>query len=230
MEGCSPSAGRRDDMTKRSEPLPRPAAELERLAGYYDIHDTSAEMEPGDWVEPQPMATTSLRLPVDVIEELKRQARARHLRYTSYVRSILERAARGETPPEIADITERLERIERAVTERQSSGDQKTALRSDRPPKAVAGWTRWRRCCASRLDPAEGRMDLGLDGRVYLVTGGSRGLGFAAAQALVADGARVVLSAPHEGRAWVIPISRRSSAGYVGRGAPVHPRPRLGTP
>src|SRR5580692_6457915 len=44
-------------------------------------------------------------------------------------------------------------------------------------------------------------MDLGLDGRVYLVTGGSRGLGFAAAQALVGDGARVVLSAPHEGTA-----------------------------
>ena len=44
-------------------------------------------------------------------------------------------------------------------------------------------------------------MDLGLDGRVYLVTGGSRGLGFAGAQALVADGARVVLSAPHEGTA-----------------------------
>ena len=44
-------------------------------------------------------------------------------------------------------------------------------------------------------------MDLGLDGRVYLVTGGSLGLGFAAAQALVADGARVVLSAPHEATA-----------------------------
>ena len=41
-------------------------------------------------------------------------------------------------------------------------------------------------------------MDLGLRDRVYLVTGGSRGLGFAAAQELVADGARVVLSAPHE--------------------------------
>jgi 3-oxoacyl-[acyl-carrier protein] reductase len=41
-------------------------------------------------------------------------------------------------------------------------------------------------------------MDLGLRGRVYLVTGGSRGLGFAAAQALIADGARVVLSGPHE--------------------------------
>lgn len=36
-------------------------------------------------------------------------------------------------------------------------------------------------------------MDLGLAGRVYVITGGSRGLGFAAAQALVADGARVVI-------------------------------------
>jgi 3-oxoacyl-[acyl-carrier protein] reductase len=37
-------------------------------------------------------------------------------------------------------------------------------------------------------------MDLGLAGRVYVITGGSRGLGFAAAQALVDDGARVVIS------------------------------------
>jgi 3-oxoacyl-[acyl-carrier protein] reductase len=44
-------------------------------------------------------------------------------------------------------------------------------------------------------------MDVGLSGRVYLVTGGSRGLGFAAAQAMVADGARVVLGAPHEATA-----------------------------
>jgi 3-oxoacyl-[acyl-carrier protein] reductase len=44
-------------------------------------------------------------------------------------------------------------------------------------------------------------MDLGLGDRVYLVTGGSRGLGFAAAEALVAEGARVVLSSPHEATA-----------------------------
>jgi hypothetical protein len=112
---------------KHSEQLPRPAAELERLAEYYDTHDTSAEMERGGWVEPQPMATTSLRLPAEVIDQLKRQARARHVRYTSYVRSILEDAARGGASPEIAEITERLERIERAVTGQQAKDDQKTA-------------------------------------------------------------------------------------------------------
>ncbi|HEY9410018.1 MAG TPA: SDR family oxidoreductase [Jiangellaceae bacterium] len=38
-------------------------------------------------------------------------------------------------------------------------------------------------------------MDLGLSNRVYIVTGGSRGLGRAGAEALVADGARVVVAA-----------------------------------
>jgi len=38
------------------------------------------------------------------------------------------------------------------------------------------------------------RVDLGLEGRAYIVTGGSAGLGRATADALVADGARVVIS------------------------------------
>jgi predicted DNA binding CopG/RHH family protein len=115
-------------MTKHND-LPRPAAELEQLTDYYDTHDTSEEMEHGTWVEPQPMATTSLRLPADVISQLKRQAQARHVRYTTYVRSILENAARGEPPIDAADITRRLERIEQAVTGRRGTGtgDQKTA-------------------------------------------------------------------------------------------------------
>jgi 3-oxoacyl-[acyl-carrier protein] reductase len=41
-------------------------------------------------------------------------------------------------------------------------------------------------------------MDLGLADRVYLVTGGARGLGRGAADVLVADGARVVLSGRSE--------------------------------
>jgi 3-oxoacyl-[acyl-carrier protein] reductase len=42
------------------------------------------------------------------------------------------------------------------------------------------------------------RMDLGLQDRVYLVTGGTRGLGRAAAEVLVNEGARVVVSSRHE--------------------------------
>lgn len=41
-------------------------------------------------------------------------------------------------------------------------------------------------------------MDLGLKDRVYVVTGASRGLGFASAQALVGDGAKVVVSGRDE--------------------------------
>lgn len=41
-------------------------------------------------------------------------------------------------------------------------------------------------------------MDLGLAGRVYVVTGGTKGLGFATASALVADGAQVVLASRDE--------------------------------
>ena len=55
-------------------------------------------------------------------------------------------------------------------------------------------------------------MDLHLRDRVYLVTGGSRGLGFAAAQALVGEGARVVLSNPHE-------ASAAAAASQLARGA-----------
>jgi 3-oxoacyl-[acyl-carrier protein] reductase len=43
-------------------------------------------------------------------------------------------------------------------------------------------------------------MDLGLTDRVYVLTGASRGLGFAAAQSLVADGARVVISSRNSDR------------------------------
>lgn len=43
-------------------------------------------------------------------------------------------------------------------------------------------------------------MDLGLSGRVYVLTGASRGLGYATAECLVADGANVVISSRHRDR------------------------------
>ncbi|GAA3161574.1 SDR family oxidoreductase [Blastococcus jejuensis] len=57
-------------------------------------------------------------------------------------------------------------------------------------------------------------MNLGLGGRGYLLTGASRGLGFATARALVDDGARVLLSArkPHDVSAAVDALGGAPSA------------------
>jgi 3-oxoacyl-[acyl-carrier protein] reductase len=57
-------------------------------------------------------------------------------------------------------------------------------------------------------------MDLGLRDRVYIVTGGSRGLGLATAQALAGDGARVVIGARDEAGA-------AEAAGQLGPGSAV---------
>jgi 3-oxoacyl-[acyl-carrier protein] reductase len=58
----------------------------------------------------------------------------------------------------------------------------------------------------------DGRMDLGLNGRVYIVTGASRGLGRAVAETLVSEGARVLLSARD-------PDAVRLASGQLGRNA-----------
>ena len=61
-------------------------------------------------------------------------------------------------------------------------------------------------------------MDLGLAGRVYVVTGASRGLGLAAAQALAAEGARLVVSArqPDYVAAVVAAVGDDAAVGVVG--------------
>ena len=90
-----------------------------------------------------------------------------------------------------------------------------------------------RRTQVSRPSPGACRMDLGLRDRVYLVTGGSRGLGFAAAEALVADGARIVLSSPREATAEAAAARLGQNAAASGavtwvaadNGDPGHPGP-----
>lgn len=62
---------------------------------------------------------------------------------------------------------------------------------------ATSGW--WGRPSRWRGRRRQDRpMDLGLKDRVYVVTGASRGLGHASARALVADGAKVVVSSRDE--------------------------------
>ena len=60
-------------------------------------------------------------------------------------------------------------------------------------------------------------MDLGLTGQVYIVTGGSGGLGRATADSLVADGARVVVSGRNQDSvdAAVAELGPRSATGVV---------------
>ncbi len=63
-------------------------------------------------------------------------------------------------------------------------------------------------------------MDLDLSDRVYLVTGGSRGLGFATASALVGEGARVILTGRDEaGVAAAVASLGDGAAGVVGDNA-----------
>ncbi len=64
-------------------------------------------------------------------------------------------------------------------------------------------------------------MDLGLAGKVAIVTGGSRGLGLAAAQALIAEGAHVVVCARGEAALEAATQTLQRSAGMGGRAARV---------
>lgn len=68
-------------------------------------------------------------------------------------------------------------------------------------------------------------MDLGLTDRVYVVTGGTRGLGFATAQALVAEGARVVVSSrsPESVAAAVESLGERARGVVGDNGDPATP-------
>ena len=57
-------------------------------------------------------------------------------------------------------------------------------------------------------------MDLGIEGRVALVGGASQGIGRAVAEALIAEGARVVISARDEARTAAVAAEIGAAAGY----------------
>lgn len=72
-----------------SNQLPRSEPELEELASFYATHDVSDEIGAGEVVTPEPMITTSLRLPGVVVEKLRTEAANLGIRYTSLIRDVL---------------------------------------------------------------------------------------------------------------------------------------------
>lgn len=145
--------------TDRPESLPRPIEDLESLATYYDTNDTSSEMEHGEWVDPRPMQTTSLRLPVDTVEALKALAQARGIRYTALLRELLEDALRSVGAPEnksLEQINERLTKIEAAVSGRtKASAKQPAAARKAHSPRTFSKIVHQRESAARNAEKQE---------------------------------------------------------------------------
>lgn len=85
---------------------------LQRLAEYYDIHDTSEELERAELIDepmdPDPMISLSLRLPKTLLDWVRGQARTEHTKPTQLIRRwIEERRAIGE--PSLEERVRRLE-------------------------------------------------------------------------------------------------------------------------
>lgn len=90
---------------------------LDALAAHAETHDFSAEMEHGVWesdTETDPMVTTSLRLPKSLLDWVREQAAAQHVRPSGLIRQWVEQRRDGGTPG-IEELAARLERLERTV-------------------------------------------------------------------------------------------------------------------
>jgi len=91
--------------------------ELLEMRDYYDTHSTADEMaNGGTWetdVDPDPMVTTSLRLPKSLLDWVREQATAEHVKPTALVRRWIEQHHADDRAP--TGTAERLERLEQAV-------------------------------------------------------------------------------------------------------------------
>lgn len=83
---------------------------LARLRDHYDNTDLSTEIDRAHWetdVEPDPMVTTSLRLPKSVLDWVREQAEVEHVKPTALIRRWIEQ----QRDAHIADVSGRLERL-----------------------------------------------------------------------------------------------------------------------
>lgn len=95
-------------------------SKLDELATYAQTHDFSAEMEEGVWetdTESDPMVTTSLRLPKSLLDWVREQAAAQHVRPSGLIRQWIEQRRDSGGAANVEDLAARLERLERSVSD-----------------------------------------------------------------------------------------------------------------
>jgi len=93
-------------------------SKLDEIADYAQRHDFAAEMEQGSWeadTDADPMVTTSVRLPKSLLDWVRRNAAAQHVRPSVLIRQWIEQHRDATEPEGPADLTARVERLERAV-------------------------------------------------------------------------------------------------------------------
>jgi hypothetical protein len=93
-------------------------SKLDEIAVHAQTHDFSPEMEQAVWetdAETDPMVTTSLRLPKLLLDWVREQAAAQHVRPSGLIRQWIEQRRDSGGAAGVEDIAARLERLERTV-------------------------------------------------------------------------------------------------------------------
>lgn len=91
---------------------------LNEIAAHAETHDFSTDMEEGVWetdTEADPMVTTSLRLPKSLLDWVREQAAAQHVRPSGLIRQWIEQRREAGGVAGIEDLATRLERLEHTV-------------------------------------------------------------------------------------------------------------------
>lgn len=93
-------------------------SKLNEIAEYAQTHDFSTEMEQGVWetdTETDPMVTTSLRLPKSLLDWVRAQAAAQHVRPSVLIRQWIEQCRDAGGASGLEDLSARVQRLEQAV-------------------------------------------------------------------------------------------------------------------
>ena len=117
---------------------------LAQLRDHYDATDLSAEIERAHWetdVEPDPMVTTSLRLPKSVLDWVRQQAEVEHVKPTALIRRWIEQ----QREERAADVSGRLERLVERLEVAVVAGEEApmTARGTGRKGRSATARGRW---------------------------------------------------------------------------------------